>query len=285
MGKDGRIGLITGSTSGIGKAAAKALYNKGFDLILVARNEDRLQKARRKIAQKTGRNRVFTYRCDLALVSQVREVAAQIAVAHPRIDVLVNNAGARFMTHELTSEGIERTLATNHLGHFVLTLSLIESLERSGAARIINVSSGTQSSARGVIQNIITPERYDGRLQYANSKLANVLFTYALSEKLARTGITVNSVDPGGVATNFARNNGLKAWFKHRLYYLAKRQLLSPLQGSDTIVYLASSDETAQVTGKHFLKRAQIRSSELSYDKALQLELWKLSCDLSGADL
>lgn len=131
-----------------------------------------------------------------------------------------------FCATSLRQKESSLTLATNHLGHFVLTLSLLDLLERSAEARIINVASGAHYGADGVIENILRPEEYDGKKQYARSKLANVLFTYALAERLKdrQSRITVNAADPGGVATNFARNNGLIPWLKHRLYYLSKRQ-------------------------------------------------------------
>jgi NAD(P)-dependent dehydrogenase (short-subunit alcohol dehydrogenase family) len=191
----------------------------------------------------------------------------------------------RFVRHQLSQEGLELTLATNHLGHFVLMLSLIDLLASSGQARIVNVSSGTYYSGTGAIEKIQSAREYDGRKQYSNSKLANVLFTYALVDKLRGKGITVNSCEPGGVATNFARNNGFVHWLKHRLYYLGKGQLLTPAPGADTVVYLASSDEVAGVTGRHFFQRKELRSSERAYDKTLQAELWSLRRDLAGIDL
>ena len=164
-------------------------------------------------------------------------------------------------------------------------LSLIDLLASSGQARIVNVSSGTYYSGTGAIEKIQSAREYDGRKQYSNSKLANVLFTYALVDKLRGKGITVNSCEPGGVATNFARNNGFVHWLKHRLYYLGKGQLLTPAPGADTVVYLASSDEVAGVTGRHFFQRKELRSSERAYDKTLQAELWSLRRDLAGIDL
>jgi len=279
------ICLITGATSGIGKAAALALAKKNYELILIGRNEEKTRKVCYDIKKKTGNDNVKYFVCDLSLLQDVCSTADKIKNAYDRIDVLINNAGAKFLRHQLTKEGIELTLATNHLGHFMLTLSLIDLLKRSPSARIINISSGAHYAGNGVIENILTAHDYDGRKQYSNSKLANVLFTYALADKLKGRGIAVNAVDPGGVATNFARNNGLLHWMKHRIYYLRKRQLLTPEQGAETLVFLSSADDVIGITGKYFIKMKEKRSSDISYDKALKDKIWELSVALSGIDL
>jgi len=280
-----QICLITGATSGIGKAAALALAKRNYELILIGRNNKKAKKVRYDIKKKTGNNHVNYFVCDLSLLQDVRSTADKIKNDYDRIDVLINNAGAKFLRHQLTKERIELTFATNHLGHFMLTLSLIDLLKRSQSARIINVSSGAHYAGNGVIENILTAHNYDGRKQYSNSKLANVIFTYALADKLKGRGIVANAVDPGGVATNFARNNGLWHWVKHRIYYLRKRQLLTPEEGAETLVFLASSDDVIGITGKYFVEMKEKRSSDISYDKALQNEIWELSVKLSSIDL
>ncbi|MGB8959565.1 MAG: SDR family oxidoreductase [Candidatus Aminicenantales bacterium] len=277
--------LITGATSGIGQAAALALAKKHFRLILIGRNEGKTARVCEEIRRMSQNEDISGYVCDLSVLRDVRCFTTRIKEDHPRIDVLINNAGARILRHGLTEEGIELTLATNHLGHFVLTLSLVDALERSGRPRIINVSSGTHYGGTGVIKNVRSAADYDGRKQYADSKLANVLFTLALADRLKGKGIAVNAVDPGGVATHFARNDGLVPWLKHRLYYLMKRQLLTPAQGAETIVYLASSDDVVGVTGKYFANKEERKASMISYDKAIQEELWALSVELSGMSM
>lgn len=277
--------LITGATSGIGKAAALALAKKDYGLILIGRNEKKAARVCAEIRRVSRNENVIWYMCDLSVLRDVRGLTARVKKDHARIDVLINNAGARFLRHQLTKEGVEMTLATNHLGHYVLTLSLIEALKNSKGARIINVSSGAHCAGTGVIENILSAKDYDGRKQYANSKLANILFTYALAEKLKGKGIAVNAVDPGGVATNFARNNGLKHWLSHRIYYWSKKQLLTPAQGAETVVYLASSGDVEGITGKYFTNKEEMKSSGISYDKAIQEKLWASSVELSGIDL
>ncbi|MCX8161261.1 MAG: SDR family oxidoreductase [Candidatus Saccharicenans sp.] len=276
--------LITGATSGLGRAAALDLARQGFRVIIVARNKEKAESTCRRIRHLTRNEAVSWYLCDLSLLGQVRNLASELQADLACLDVLINNAGARFLRHQVTPEGIELTLATNHLGHFVLTLSLLDLLKKSPEARIINVASGAHYGADRLIENILRPEEYDGRKQYARSKLANVLFTYALAERLKEQGlnITVNAADPGGVATNFARNNGLIPWLRHRLYYLSKRQLLSPAQGAETITYLASSPEVRGISGAYFFERKERRSSTTSYDMENQKKLWELSLSLSG---
>ena len=277
--------LITGATSGIGKAAAFALAGRSGRMILVGRSAEKLDRTRAEIGKTSNNADIQTYVCDLSLIRDVRDLASEIRKANDRIDTLINNAGARFLRHGLTREGMELTLATNHLGHFVLTLSLMDELGRSDSARIINVASGAHFGGTGPIENIVSEKGYDGRRQYANSKLANVLFTYALAERLTRRRIAVNAVEPGGVATNFARNNGWLPWLRHRLAYLRSGSLLTPEQGAETIVYLAESGDAEGISGKYFRNRKEQKSSALSYDRAIREKLWAASVTWSGIDL
>jgi NAD(P)-dependent dehydrogenase (short-subunit alcohol dehydrogenase family) len=278
-----RICLITGATSGIGRATAFKLAEMGAEIILLGRNDTKGEDTARRIKRKTGNNRVVFYRADLSLLSEVRACAELIRSRYQRIDVLVNNAGARFEKFKLTSEGNELTFATNHLGHFLLTRKLLPLLNNAPGARIINVSSGNHSGGKEFnVEDSVDPASYGGRQAYANAKLANILFTYSLAERLKPYGVTVNSVDPGGVATNFSRNNGFFAWARHISYYLLHRSLITPAQGAETIIYLASSPDVSRVTGKHFYKMHERASSDLSYDDSCRNRLWDLSCKLCG---
>ena len=281
---DQRTCLITGATSGIGEAAASDLAKLGHRLILVGRNEEKLKKTVGRIRDRTGSKEITAYRCDLSLLQEVRSAAERIRRDYRRIDVLINNAGARILRHQLTEEGIELTLATNHLGHFVLTLSLRGLLQSSGDARVISVSSGAHYGGTRAIENIKSAEDYDGKRQYADSKLANVLFTYALADRIKDRQISVNALDPGCAATNFARNNGSWPWLKHRLSYLLRGQLRTPARAAETIVYLAASGDVAGVTGRYFRDKKETRSSDISYERAVQEALWESSVALSGID-
>jgi len=278
-----KIILLSGATSGIGKAAAFSLARSGASLILLGRNNEKGEKVCRQIKQKTGNDKIKFYKADFSLMREVKTAAEKVKNDYERIDVLINNAGGRFLDHKVSEEGIEQTLAVNYLSHFLLTDFLLNKLKTAPSARIINVSSSTHYAGKGVIQNITSPENYNGKQQYSDSKLATVLFTYKLAEQLEGSNIIVNTMDPGGVATNFARNNGFVNWMKHRIYYLMKRELLTPEQGAETIIYLTTSPKVERVTGKYFFKEKEKRSSEISYNKEIQKRLWEISLRLVGA--
>lgn len=279
-----KICLITGATSGIGKATALQLSKLGASLILLSRNEIRGEKICNKIRRANYNAQVKFYKVDISSMMQVRNVSERIKTDFDRIDVLINNAGARFDKYFKNDQGIELTFATNHLGHFLLTLALIELLKKSVQGRIINISSPAHARVTKDFDDITSPEKYERRLAYGRSKLANLYFTYELSDRLKNTYITVNAVDPGGVATNFSRNNGLYAWMKHYLSYILQLKLISPQKAAETIVYLASSGEVSGITGKYFFEKKQISSSPASYDREAALKLWQMSLKLAGID-
>lgn len=277
-----KICLITGATSGIGRAAAFKLADLGFSLILLSRNKKKGKMICDQIRKTNNDAQVKFYAVDISSMKEVRIVSERIKTDFDHIDVLINNAGARFDTYFKNDEGIELTFATNHLGHFLLTLSLIEMLKKSKQGRIINISSSAHTIGTQELDDIIAPLRYDRRIAYGRSKLANLYFTYELSSRLKNTNITVNAVDPGGVATSFSRNNGLFPWAKHYLSYILKLKLISPQKAAETIVYLASSSGLSKTTGKFFFEKKEINSSPASYSNAAALELWQLSLKLTG---
>ena len=280
-----KICLITGATSGIGKAATLKLADLGASLILLSRNEQKGKKICEQISKIGSNAQAKFYKVDISSMKEVRNVSEKIRTDFERIDVLINNAGARFDNYLKNDEGIELTFATNHLGHFLLTLSLLEMLKKSSQGRIINVSSPAHARGTQDLDDIIAPENYDRRLAYGRSKLTNLLFTYELNNRLRDTNITVNAVDPGGVATNFSRNNGLYAWLKHYLSYILQLKLISAQKAAETIVYMASSYDVRNTTGKYFFEKRQIISSPASYSKEVAEKLWQLSSKLTGKDL
>ncbi len=218
------------------------------------------------------------------LEQRISVIEQKIKSDFNHIDVLINNAGARFDNYFKNDEGIELTFATNHLGHFLLTLSLIEMLKKSSQGRVINISSAAHANGTEELYDIVAPEHYDRRLAYGRSKLANLYFTYELASRLQSSKITVNAVDPGGVATNFSRNNGLIPWMKHYLSYILNLKLISPQKASETVVYLASSDEVGRISGKYFFEKKEINSSSASYSKETAMKLWQLSLKLTGTE-
>lgn len=279
-----KICLITGATSGIGKATSFKLADLGASLILLSRNEKMGENICDQIRNKNNSARAKFYKADISSMKNVREVSERIKSDFDHIDVLINNAGARYDKYLKNDEGIELTFATNHLGHFLLTISLIEMLKKSTQGRIINISSSAHSRGNIKFDDIVAPEHYDRRLAYGRSKLANLYFTYELSSRLKNTNITVNAVDPGGVATNFSRNNGLYPWLKHYFSYILQLRLISPERAAETILYLASSNDVKDITGKYFFEKKEISSSPASYDREAAEKLWQLGVNLTGVN-
>lgn len=276
----GKICLVTGATSGIGRATAHGLASLGATVVIIGRNEDRCKATKQWVINRTRNPSVEFLAADLSDQAQVRELAAEFKLRYNRLHVLVNNAGARFMSHRKTRQGIEMTFALNHLAYFLLTHLLLDALRVSAPARIINISSGSQTS-RLDFGNLSDWQSYDGRKAYSQSKLSNMLFTHELSRRLAGSGVTVNAVDPGGVASNFNRNNGWLYWLRHVLAHVKAGNLITPRVAAETNVYLAASAEVEGVTGKYFHRKQMIPASAAAQDQELAGRLWQVSCELT----
>ena len=275
----GKICLVTGATSGIGVVTAHALAQQGATVVLVARHAERGTATVRRITQATGNAHVELLLADLSIQAQVRQLAAAFQERFDRLDVLLNNAGALFTTRSLSADGLEMTLALNHLNYFLLTHLLLDTLKASAPARIINVASNAHHGGQINFADLQSERHYSGWRAYCQSKLANILFTYELTRRLAGTGVTANTVHPGFVATGFGRNNpGLFALCMR----LAQLAALSPAQGAETLIYLASSPAVQGVTGEYFVKKRPVKSSKASYDQAAARRLWQLSEQLTG---
>lgn len=275
----GKICLVTGATSGIGLVTARALAHQGATVVLVGRNPERGAATISRIQQETGNPRVECLIADLSAQAQVRQLAGEFPRRFPRLDVLMNNAGAFFSRRGLSVDGLEMTLALNHLASFLLTQLLLDTLKASTSARIVNVSSDAHRGARFDFADPQGAHRYRGWRAYSQSKLANLLFTYELARRLAGTGITTNAVHPGFVATSFGHNNrGLYAL----CIKVAQLTALSPAQGAETLIYLATSPEVKGVTGMYFVKKRPVESAMASYDQAAAQRLWQLSAELTG---
>ena len=275
----GKICVVTGATSGIGLVTAQALARQGATLIVVARHGERGAATVRRIQQETGNSAVELMVADLSAQAQVRRLASEIQQRFVRLDVLVNNAGALFSRRQLSVDGLEMTLALNHLAYFLLTNLLIPPMQAAGSARIVNVSSEAHRRARLDFAELQGQHRYSGWRAYARSKLANILFTYELARRLEGTGIVANALHPGFVATNFGRNTRSIVSALMRILQLAA---ISPEEGAETIIYLASSSEIKGVTGEYFVKQKAARSSQVSYDRTAAERLWQVSAELTG---
>jgi NAD(P)-dependent dehydrogenase (short-subunit alcohol dehydrogenase family) len=270
----GKTCLITGATLGIGKETALGLAKMGAHVVIVGRDEKRTRETGAWIAQQSGNVQVDHLVADLSLQTEVRRLAAAILSAYPRLDVLVNNAGAIFTKREVTAEGFEKTWALNHLAEFLLTGLLIDRLKASAPARIVNVASDAHQSGRIDFDDLQGAQKYRGIAAYSQSKLANIMFTYALARRLAGTDVTANCLHPGVVGTGFGHNTpGLV----NTILSLMRPFLLTPEKGALTSIYLASSPEVADVSGGYFAKSKPAKSSARSLDVAAQERLWTVS--------
>ncbi len=276
-----KICLITGATTGIGYITALELARMGATVVGVGRNPDKADVAQKAIRSQTGNNRVEFLLGDLSLQKEVRRVADEFKSRYPRLDILINNAGALFIPRLESGDGIEMTMALNHLGYFLLTHQLLPSLEKAPSARIINVASRAHRRGHIDLQDLEKSRRYFGWSAYCQSKLANVLFTYELDRRLKLTGgtITANALHPGFVATGFSKNNAL--WYRI-LSAPVFLTAISTEKGAETSIYLASSPEVEGVSGKYFHRCKPVTSSPESYNETLAKHLWAWSAEKTG---
>jgi len=278
----GKTVLVTGANQGIGKATALALSRQGARVAIISRNADKGRAAVADIEAASGsRGMVELIVADLSSQAEVRRAAAEFKARHTRLDVLVNNAGVFVPKRRVTVDGLEETVAVNHLAYFLLTKQLLDLLKTSAPARIVNVSSDAHHHGKMYWEDLQFANcRYSGWRAYAQSKLANVLFTYELARRLDRSRVTANVLHPGVVASGFARTyRGAMGFF----YTLAGVFMLTPEQGAKTSIYLASSEEVEGVSGKYFSRCKQARSSKISHCEASQRKLWALSEEMVGA--
>lgn len=266
--------LITGATSGIGQATAMALAQKDATVFVAGRSEERAQATVAQIKSETGNPNVDYLLADLSVQSQVRQLAEDFKSRYERLDVLVNNAGAIYFRRQLSADGIEMNFALNHLAYFLLTDLLLGTLKASAPARIVNVASNSHYGQHLDFENIELKRGYNPMRAYGRSKLCNLYFTYELARRLEGTGVTVNAMHPGFVATNMAANNG---WLVRLFLPLIHRNSLTPEQGASTAVYLASSPDVEGVTGKYFVRKREVASDPVSYDQSAAERLWQVS--------
>lgn len=271
--------LITGANSGIGKATATALAAKGYKVVFIARNPQKAEAVKKEIISASGNEAVDFLIADLTSLSQVRKCAETFNQRYQTLDVLINNAGVCLPERRITGDGFEEMFQINHLSHFLLTNLLLDVLKKTTGARIINVSSGGYKSGKFDAANLQSEQKFGTFSTYCNTKLLNILFTFELAEKLKDTGITVNALHPGVVNTNFAGELKGVLGLVNRMF---KPFLLSPEKGAITSVYLASSDEVKNITGKYFEKCKVVEPKNEFITVANQKILWDKSMELSG---
>ncbi len=274
----GTVCLVTGATGGIGYETALGLARLGARVAIVGRDPGKLQACADRIRAAVPGAAVEPHRADLSAQAEIRRLAGTLRSAYPRLDVLVNNAGAIFDRRTLTVDGIERTWALDHLGYVLLTLELLDTLKESAATggkpRIVNVASAAHYRGHIDFDDVEGARRYRAMGAYAQAKLGNVLFTYALARRLRGSGITVNAVHPGVVNTGFAKNTGGllgAAWALMRPF------LITPEKGARTSLRVASDPGLDGVTGRYFSHGRPKVSSAESRDEAVQERLWALS--------
>lgn len=272
--------LVTGGSAGMGKATATMLAREGAKVIILCRNKERGEIALENIKKESGNDNVEMMLCDLGSIKSIYAFAEEFKKKHKKLNVLVNNAGVIVPGRHETKDGFELQFGVNHLGHFLLTNLLLDSLEAGKPSRIVVVASGAHKVGKIYMDDVNLTKNYNVVRSYSQSKLANILFTYELSEKLKESGITVNCLHPGAVATQMGINR--KTGFGKFITGLLKPFFQSPEQGASTAVYLAVSKEVEGVSGKYFYKSKPIKSSELSYDKELARKLWELSEKMTG---
>jgi NAD(P)-dependent dehydrogenase (short-subunit alcohol dehydrogenase family) len=276
----GKTVLITGGTSGIGRAAAIGLATMGARVGIAGRDRARAEAAAAEIARASGNPAVDVFVADMAGQSEVRRLADEVLATYPRLDVLLNNVGGFWAHRHVTADGLERTFALNHLAPFLLTSLLLERLIASAPARVVTVSSGAQSLGKIDFDDLMGERRYSGQRAYNQSKLANVMFTYELARRLKGTGVTATALHPGVTRTGFGAEDPNPMMIP--IIAILRPFMKSPTRGAETAIYLSSSPEVEGVTGRFFADRKARKSQDSSYDAATTARLWDVSAELVG---
>jgi NAD(P)-dependent dehydrogenase (short-subunit alcohol dehydrogenase family) len=265
----GKEYLVTGANGGIGKSTALSLAQRGATVVMVCRDRGRGEAAQAEIKSVSGNKHVDLLIGDMASLTSVRQLAQEVQINYPQLHALINNAGGTFAKRSLTSDGIESTLALNYVGPFLLTTLLLDQLKANAPARIVNVSSMVHKFGKLKFDDLQSEQQYSSLRIYGQAKLALIMFTYELARRLDGTGVTANVLHPGGVATSYVGDNLIGK--------LSKLVLLTPEQGAQTSLYLATSPEIEHVSGKYFTKSKVAASSKASHDEQRQKQLWQIT--------
>ena len=282
----GKVILVTGATDGIGKAAASEFARRGAVMTIVGRDRKKTERVLAELKDASGNNDLDLLLCDLSRMADVRRAAAEFRAQHDRLDVLVNNAGATFKAPVMGPDGFELTFALNHLAYFQLTTSLLDLIRNTPGARVVSTSSAMQ--ARGKLDLATTPTSLagSGPGAYATSKLANILFTKELQRRLEGTTATANCFHPGTVRTRFGGFGSDQGLLLNLVYAIARPFAITPEQGADSLVWLATSPEAATLKGEYVSKRRPVTPQSQALDSKLAADLWTVSqrlCDDAAA--
>jgi retinol dehydrogenase-12 len=271
---EGKVFLMTGATEGIGKAAAHEFARRGAVLVLVGRNREKSERVVQELETASGNEHIELLLGDMSRIADVRAVADRFRASHDRLDVLVNNAGALFLEYRTSEDGIEMTFALNHMAYFVLTTALLDLLRRTPGSRVVSTSSGAHHMSRMDLATIATRNGKAGLGAYADSKLANILFTRELARRLGSQS-TASCFHPGFVQSGFySSNRGGTAWLFKTLASMFAR---TPEKGAETLVWAATSAEAAGSSGEYFQDCKRARTAKLATDDELAKGLWELS--------
>lgn len=272
MVNDRKIAVVTGGNSGMGKATVAALADRGFTVVMLCRNKARGEAALQDLLAKEGRD-IHLMQCDLGHMEDIRRFTEEFDTIYPRVDVLVNNAGVVSLDRRETYDGLEEQFGVNHIGHFLLTLRLLKKMELG--SRIIVVASGAHKVGKIYFDDYNLTKSFNPIKAYSQSKLANILFTRELAQRVKDRGITVNCCHPGAVATSMGvdRITG----FGSKVTGLLKPIFLTPEEGAKTAIYLATSPEGGKVTGKYFYRCQLAATSKAAKSRKQAKQLFELS--------
>ncbi len=278
-----KIALVTGANSGLGKATAIGLAQQGYLVVMTARSRERGEVARQEIIQAGGNPAVDLLTTDFAAQESIRQMAQAFQRQYERLDLLVNNVGNSYMTRQVSPDGIELSLAVNHLGPFLLTHLLLPLLQRSAPARIVNV--GTRLNTAMQLDDLQWERRpYQGLSAYAQSKLGNLHFTFELAGRLAGSGVTVNCVHPGVFHSNLGKNAGPTPWWIDLITTLSSPFLTPPEKAAQRILHVATSPDLAGVSGKYYGDRVELPAPPQTLDPAIRAQVWGISTRLTGLE-
>jgi len=279
MDMTGQTCIVTGATSGIGRATVDVLNRGGARLILVARNAAKAEQTRKELLADRPDAEIEIHLADLSKLDDIRRVVPALLEACPKIDVLLNNAGIVMMKRTETPDGFESMFGINHLAYYLMTRLLLDRIVENPSARIVSVSSEAHRFAKWDFDDLQSEKSFSGMRVYGNSKLANILFTRGLAKRLEGTGVTANCLHPGAVDTNLGQDNG---WLFKVIHPFTKFFLSSPEDGAKTSVRLCTSPDLAGTTGEYFQNEKPRKPTDLALDDDAAERLWTLSADMVG---